>query len=106
MWPKAQKMAIDPVRGVRKCSEKSQMKAETEILIYKLVLVAKTYVLRDDSVIADLVNLLEKIKKQNVSKAPKTDMSIDLFIDLLPCQILFNSTYCLICILDLKIRMV
>ena len=39
------KMAVDPVRGVRECSEMSQMKAETKIPIYKLVLVAKIYVL-------------------------------------------------------------
>ena len=38
-------MAVDPVKGVRECSEMSQMKAETKILIYKLVLVAKNYVL-------------------------------------------------------------
>ena len=36
-------MALDPDRGVRECSEMSQMKAETKILIYKLVLVVKKY---------------------------------------------------------------
>ena len=38
-------MAVDPARGIQECSEVSQMKAETEILIYKLVLVVKIYVL-------------------------------------------------------------
>ena len=39
------KFAVDPVRGVREFSEMSQMKAETKKIIYKLVLVAKIYVL-------------------------------------------------------------
>ena len=38
-------MAIDPVRGVIECWEMSHIKAETKILIYKLVLFAKIYVL-------------------------------------------------------------
>ena len=55
-----EKMAVDPVRGVRECSEMSQMKAETKILIYKLVLVAKIYVL----------NLQKKLKTCEDKIAP------------------------------------
>ena len=39
------KMAVDPVRAVQECSKMTQMKAKTKIQIYKLVLVAKIYVL-------------------------------------------------------------
>ena len=55
-------MAVDPVRGVRECSEMSQMNAETKILIYGLVLVAKIYVL----------SLQKKLKTWEVEVSPSS----------------------------------
>ena len=59
-----EKMAVDPVRGVWECLEMSQMKAETKILIYKLVLVAKIYAL----------SLQKKLKNLGGQKCPPPGM--------------------------------
>ena len=47
-------MAVDPVRGAQEFWEMSQMKAETKILIYKLVVGAKIDVLSLQRKIKDL----------------------------------------------------
>ena len=60
------KMSVDPVRGVQEYSEMSQKKAESKILIYKLVSVAKVYILNLQKKLETWGDKMMKSEKSNV----------------------------------------
>ena len=77
-------MAVDPVRGVRECYEMSQMRAETKILIYNLVSVAKIYVL----------SLQNKLKTyRELKQTTLNGLEISLKFKKLRNALMINSTH-------------